>query len=124
MIDAGIYIAFFRLTRTHLIVVGGLGSIRFKHGIYLYVGSAQKGLTQRLERHARHRKSKHWHIDYLSSRTTFLGAIVLEGPKTLECKVAAMLARRYGVAVADFGSSDCGCGGHLFHLDHFDGFCT
>ena len=117
MIDSGIYIAIFKLARTHPISVGSLGAIRFPRGIYLYVGSAQRGLTKRLQRHARRHKPKHWHIDYLSSKATFLGAIMLEGPKRLECRVAAMLARRCRVAVPDFGSSDCRCGGHLFHLD-------
>ncbi len=117
MIDAGIYIAIFRLKIARRIVVGSLGSVRLKHGIYLYVGSAHRGLKQRLQRHARRRKPMHWHIDYLSCKADFLGAITLEGPTDLECRIAKMLARRFALAVADFGSSDCGCGGHLFRMD-------
>ena len=122
MIDAGIYIAIFKLAHAQPIVVGSLRSHHFKRSIYLYVGSAQRGLTQRLERHARRRKPKHWHIDYLSTKAIFLGAIIFEAPKQMECMIAAMLAKRCAVAVADFGSSDCRCGGHLFHLDRIDHF--
>lgn len=114
MIDAGVYLAIFRLPRPLTIHIRTLGCFDLPAGVYLYVGSAQKNLQTRLARHARRRKRRHWHIDHLSCHAPMLGALILEGPKSLECRVAKMLAHRYECLVPDFGSSDCRCGGHLF----------
>ena len=43
-------------------------SICMEKGLYLYVGSAKKGLEQRLARHMKKRKNRFWHIDYITSR--------------------------------------------------------
>jgi sugar fermentation stimulation protein A len=112
--DRGIYLAVFRLTRPQTIQVGRLGRFRFAPGDYLYVGSAQRHLHARLARHARRRKTLRWQIDYLSTRTEFRGALLIAGPKELECRLAALLARHYPRAVGGFGASDCRCGGHLY----------
>ena len=45
--------------------VGKLGSLYFKKGYYLYVGSAKRGLEARIKRHLRKDKKIFWHIDYL-----------------------------------------------------------
>jgi len=110
----GIYLAIFRLPHTQTITIGQLGRFRFGAGIYLYVGSAQRNLQARLARHARSRKTFRWQIDYLSTKAEFLGALMIEGPKSLECKLAALLAKHYPRPVPRFGASDCWCGGHLF----------
>jgi Uri superfamily endonuclease len=80
----------------------------------LVVGSAQRNLQARLERHGRRRKPLRWQIDYLSTRAPLVGALVLRGPKSWECRVAALLAKHYPRPIARFGASDCRCGGHLF----------
>jgi len=113
--NSGVYLAIFRLSRTRTIAIGRLGRFTFQRGHYLYVGSAQRNLQARLARHGRRRKPKRWHIDYLSAKAPLVGALVLRGPKSWECRLAAILAKRYLRPIARFGASDCRCGGHLFY---------
>lgn len=112
----GVYIALFGLSTARSIRVGGLGSIGFRAGVYAYVGSAQRSLAARLARHARRRKPLRWHIDYLSTRSSMLGAVVIQGPKTMECRLANALARTGASPVAGFGCSDCRCQSHLYRV--------
>ena len=112
--ECGVYLALFRLPRTRAITVGRRGRFTFRAGIYIYVGSAQTNLQARLARHARRRKCRRWQMDYLSVRAEFLGALMIDGPKSLECRLAQMLARYFPRPVAGFGASDCRCEGHLF----------
>ena len=109
------YIAFFRLGGMRYISVGGLGRVRFREGVYFYVGSAQRNLSARIERHRRKDKPLRWHVDYLSVRAEMLGAIMIAGPRERECELARELAGIYELAVPGFGASDCTCGGHLFY---------
>lgn len=114
-LDSGVYIAFFRLRRAQRILVGKLGAFFFESGLYLYVGSAQRNLAARIDRHARKSKPRRWHIDYLSAKADMLGVIMIDGPRETECAVAKKLAEMFELAVPGFGASDCRCGGHLFY---------
>ena len=118
--DSGVYIAVFNLSKDHYIKVGKLGRIKFREGIYFYVGSAQRNLLVRIERHGRRNKPLRWHIDYLSAKTEMLGAIIISGTRERECQMASELAEMYELAVPGFGSSDCRCGGHLFSTQVLD----
>ena len=111
----GCYIAVFHLSPARWIRVGRLGRFRFEGGFYLYVGSAQRNLEKRLERHARKRKPLRGHIDYLSARAEMIGAVLVPGPKRQECELAAELGEMFELAVPGFGASDCRCPGHLFY---------
>jgi len=113
--NSGVYIAVFYLPKGRHISVGGLGRTLFRKGIYFYVGSAQRNLSARLERHGCKRKPLRWHIDYLSCRAEMLGAITVAGPREYECRLAKKLGAMFERAFPDFGSSDCRCGGHLFY---------
>ncbi|MGC9453806.1 MAG: GIY-YIG nuclease family protein [Phycisphaerae bacterium] len=113
--DGGVYLAVFRLRRPRRILVGRLGTFHFPAGFYFYVGSAKRGLEARLARHARQDKPLRWHIDYLSTLADMLGAVVSEGTDRAECELACEVAKLYPRFIAGFGSSDCRCGGHLFH---------
>jgi len=113
--DRGLYIAVFWLGGDQEIRVGRLGRFHFRKGTYLYVGTASRGLSARLERHGRKAKPVHWHIDYLSRRATMLGAIVIDRDRETECQLAASVARRFDRPVKGFGASDCRCPGHLFY---------
>ena len=65
-----------------------------------------------LGRHLRHRKQKHWHIDYLLAVADQVEAFVLPGETLTECELHARL--RDGKAlVSGFGASDCRCESHL-----------
>lgn len=115
-VDRGVYIAMFHLASGRAISVGSLGKSLFPAGLYLYVGSAQRNLTHRLARHARRNKPLRWHIDYMARHARMVGAVVIRGPKELECRLAARLAKQYRCLAPRFGASDCQCPGHLFHV--------
>jgi len=91
--------------------------IWFEPGVYFYVGSAQRNLSARLERHARRAKPLRWHIDYLSTKAHMVGTMIVPGPRERECELARELGHIYELAVPGFGASDCGCGGHLFYVE-------
>jgi Uri superfamily endonuclease len=111
----GVYKLRIRLKRPRTICVGALGSFRFSAGWYVYTGSARNGLVQRVGRHLRHNKRKHWHIDYLLAVADEAEAFVLPGEKVTECELNAQL-RGGKVLIASFGASDCRCEAHLAWL--------
>ncbi len=115
MDDCGLYIAVFELSDAQNIRIGKLGSFEFQSGYYFYVGSAQRNLTARIERHARQTKPLRWHIDYLSVHAPMLGAILIQDPGEQEWQIAQTLHGMFDLAVPRFGASDCRCPGHLFH---------
>jgi sugar fermentation stimulation protein A len=113
--DSGVYIAIFWLPTVCRTQTGRLGRVRFPAGVYLYVGSAQKNLSARIERHGRRRKPLRWHIDYLSTRARMLGAIVFpERSRRRECELAQDLYGLFRLAIPGLEASDCRCQGHLF----------
>ena len=109
------YIAVFYLPKSRHISVGKLGRFLFRQGVYFYVGSAQRNLTARLERHSKKNKPLRWHIDYLSTKVEMLGAIVIAGPRQQECELAKKITGLFELVIPHFGASDCRCGGHLFY---------
>jgi len=115
MVQGGTYIAVFLLAQRQHIRVGRLGAHEFEPGLYLYAGSAKRNLDARVERHGRTDKPLRWHIDYLSVHARMIGAMLIPEGHLAECELAAELAGLYELAVPDFGSSDCRCGGHLFY---------
>lgn len=112
--DSGSYILILRLRKAREISIGKLGSFRFNKGYYLYVGSAERGLSKRIERHKKKRKKFFWHIDYLRAQAIFDEAILFHTSQNLECKLASKLKEFADWSVPDFGSSDCHCESHLF----------
>lgn len=113
--ESGVYIAVFNMPKGRRIQIGRLGRFSFPQGIYFYIGSAQRNLSARLERHSRKNKVLRWHIDYLSAKSDMLGAITIPGPREMECQLARKLGRMFELAVPGFGASDCRCSGHLFY---------
>ncbi len=114
--DAGCYLVILRLARSRTIVVGGLGTVRFQAGYYVYVGSAARSLSKRVDRHRRLRKRMHWHIDYLRALAEWHAALPILTADDLECDVARSLRVLAGPGVCGFGASDCSCPSHLFHM--------
>ncbi len=113
----GVYCLQICVRKNIRVKTGALGIIHFPAGRYLYTGSAQNNLEKRIQRHLSTRKRIHWHIDYLLvNRNAKVEKIFYrEAEKDQECKTAAVLSRTEG-AVKGFGSSDCRCVSHLFHL--------
>ena len=98
--------------------VGRLGVLPFD-GWYVYVGSALgPGGLKRLQRHFDYCKRPNapmrWHVDALLGAGGLRGAVVGVTEERLECGLAEALGRALMPAFKGFGSSDCGCGTHLF----------
>ena len=113
----GIYCLIINVKKSIQIKVGSLGKIKFSRGKYLYVGSAQRGIKKRIERHFKKRKKKFWHIDYLltNKNVEIEDVRYKKAKKDEECKVACFL-NALEEPIKGFGSSDCSCNSHLFKL--------
>jgi len=112
--DRGCYLLVLRLRRARRSQVGQLGSVLFRPGYYIYVGSAARSLSARLARHSRLRKRLHWHVDYLREASELVTALPVRGSQRCECRLAAAAAELFEPGPAGFGCSDCACPTHLF----------
>lgn len=87
-------------------------------GRYLYAGSANGpgGIAARVARHLRPRKTRHWHVDWLTGAGAVTAAVALPGGS--ECAVVtALLGHGAAVPVPGFGASDCrACAAHLLEI--------
>jgi len=110
--DGGLYLLVLHLPVDTRVAVGALGRRTYPRGWHVYVGSARRGLTHRVARHLRHRKRLHWHIDHLRARSPWVRAFPIRAAAA-ECALAAEVARLGAGVAPGFGSSDCGCPGHL-----------
>lgn len=114
--DSGLYLFMVENESDQAISVGSLGEIQFEKGFYVYVGSAKKGLSKRLERHRRTRKSHHWHIDYLREKCSVTGVWPIRSKDVQECDLAGMIQNIADGEIHRLGSSDCDCRSHLFYF--------
>ena len=120
----GIYTIVMRLKNNVRCKVGGIGSVRFTRGVYIYTGSARgKGsvsIQGRIERHLGRRCRSFWHIDYLldANSCSMQAFIYSETRRDLECEVNRRIQEMTHAAfpVLGFGSSDCACLSHLLYL--------
>ena len=112
--DRGSYLLVLGLDRDKPVRVGRLGTMLFRKGYYIYVGSAMANLTARIERHKRLRKKEHWHIDYLTHAADSMLALPIRSSRKEECSIAKALSSILAHGPAGFGSSDCACKTHLF----------
>ncbi len=114
----GVYVLVMHLPSATSVKAGKLGTIHLEPGYYLYCGSAQGGLGPRLARHMRPDKVPHWHVDALTTVAEPVGALLFSGQKKEECRLGRCLSECPGVSMVQkgFGSSDCSCRSHLFHV--------
>jgi Uri superfamily endonuclease len=119
----GDYLLLVELPTAVSISLAGRGAVILAPGTYVYIGSARGsgGLAGRLGRHLRPDKRRHWHIDYLLEEGRVVGIVpmpVEDGGERMECRIARAMAEVWGKgnAVVGFGSSDCGCGSHLYRV--------
>ena len=111
------YAFVFRVQNHFSCTIGKLGTHRILSGFYVYVGSARKGIMNRLQRHVRKNKKVRWHIDYLttSEQCHPYGAMLLS--KYSECDLNKKVSLIPGakITIKGFGASDCTkrCEGHL-----------
>ncbi len=123
--NGGAYRLYIRVPRPIVVQVGRLGRFRLETGLYVYVGSARRGLRQRVARHSRlateKRGNRRWHIDavLLHHATRWVRSEMVAGGD--ECALSAALAARPDVEipVARFGATDCrhGCAAHFYRLN-------
>jgi Uri superfamily endonuclease len=113
----GIYKLVLELSKDKEIKIGKLGTFIFPKGFYIYTGSAQNGLENRINRHLSSDKKFHWHIDYLLSYAKVIKVLRYVGSKD-ECKLNNVTGQSIGAAqiVKKFGSSDCNCVTHLYYF--------
>lgn len=113
--DRGAYILVLQLRRSREVEVGSLGRIAFEPGYYVYVGSAMRSLTARVDRHLRHRKTMQWHIDYLRDAADAVKALPVRTSQRIEQSIAMALGGILSAGPAGFGASDSSQVTHLFY---------
>jgi Uri superfamily endonuclease len=116
--NSGIYFLLLRLPRSVTISLRHT-PYRLPRGFYVYTGSAQRNLAQRIARHMRHDKKLHWHVDYLLRCTTVSAVRYLpEASRADEVVCAQRWADAADfIPVPKFGASDSAARSHLagFH---------
>lgn len=131
--DTGLYILELELLNTFLFNHNKLGNYELLPGYYYYIGSAQKNLEKRINRHLSNYKKKHWHIDFLTSIKDFLKSktiVLREFEKEKECKVVKKLENEFNLKypIKSFGNSDCdSCKSHLLFSEiqiSYSHFCS
>lgn len=90
-------------------------SFSIEKGYYAYVGSAMNGLLQRIQRHLKQDKRRHWHIDFLLDTARIVAAIILPSEHPLEKRIARVLAKTF-FGVKGFGANDSELSSHLFRI--------
>ena len=117
----GSYCLIVKVSEQTSVQVGSLGTINFRPGRYVYVGSALNGLEKRIGRHISvsrgENRKKHWHIDYLlsSPHACIEGIYYRESCAREECMLSEKVSE-LGPGVSSFGCSDCGCRSHLYTI--------
>ena len=114
--NSGTYALVLHLPEAKAISVGRLGTIHFPAGYYVYVGSALRNLSSRIQRHLSLTKKLHWHIDYFREAAEVVGVFMICQPIRYECALAGEIARIADDAIPRFGSSDCRCQTHLHYF--------
>ncbi len=113
MVERGIY-ALLIYAKEQELSIGALGRVHFSEGYYVYVGSAQRNLPKRIERHRRKYKRHRWHIDYLLDNAELVDVYAAKLEKSCEERVAMWLEEIYDY-VPRFGASDSHAKSHLFY---------
>ncbi len=111
--DSGIYFLLMYSEDAH-IQIGSLGVVHFSPGYYIYIGSAQRNLRKRIERHLSPYKKLRWHIDYFLQHARILGVRAAELGKEWEERTALALSKGYRY-IKGFGCSDTHAPSHLFY---------
>lgn len=119
--DNGIYILEILVDQHLNIQHNKFSGSNFNKGYYYYVGSAQRNISKRIERHLRKFKNIHWHIDYLTTAKHSVIKnvyIIYDLDKNHECTLVKKLIEESNLStpVKGFGNSDCSqCKSHLLY---------
>ncbi len=109
------YQLYLRLSHKVKLSIGKLGVFEFPEGMYIYTGSAKRGLESRIQRHLAKQKTLRWHIDYLIASDA---CQILEVRTFHQSECSLCQQTKGSIIVPGFGSSDCtsGCVSHLKYL--------
>lgn len=121
--ERGAYLILLALDRPVGLAIRAFRGIAVPSGQYIYAGSAcgPGGLRARIARHLRRDKSRHWHIDNLTTAASDIAAIAV--PAGDECALVEILLEsgEHRQPIAGFGSSDCHtCISHLLAFSKGD----
>ena len=114
--NCGAYLLVLQVTEELHVPVKSINTPRLKPGWYIYAGSARQHLTQRIQRHLRKRKARHWHIDHLTQAAASVKAFPVRSFLDLECSLSQDIAAAAYSSVPGFGCSDCSCPSHLHYF--------
>ncbi len=106
------YQLFISIKQDICVEIGRLGTFEFPAGIYVYTGSAKRGMEKRLARHRSTEKKLRWHIDYLLNHPAVSLDKIVRYVEA-ECDINAQTVGK--IIVPGFGAGDCRsrCGSHL-----------
>ena len=85
--DRSSYIVVLKLPREASVGFGNLDFIRFPEDYYLYIGSARRNLTQRLQKHRDILKRHFRHGDYLRGIAEFHFAFPIRTEGLVGCQI-------------------------------------
>jgi len=115
--DRGSYLLILYNEKPFTKEIGSLGKREFKKGYYVYVGSAMRGMKNRIRRHLRKNKKRHWHLDYISPAC--MKTVKLYRIRRKE-RIEVLLTRRLMNICDDyvpgFGASDTNVDSHFFYF--------
>jgi sugar fermentation stimulation protein A len=114
MVSHGIYFLLLRLDTAQRMRIGARSG-DFPQGYYIYIGSAQGMLAQRIARHRRTHKKLKWHIDFFLQYARVIAVRVLpNAPKQREAQMAmALCCNADSIPMRKFGASDSPAVSHL-----------
>jgi Uri superfamily endonuclease len=113
--NRGVYLVLLELERRTLISTGAR-EWELEPGMYIYVGSAMTSLSERVGRHLKLEKKKHWHIDYLREESRVLAALLLPSDGRMEEELSRFVSK-YGEGVKGFGAGDCKVESNLYRIE-------
>ncbi len=117
----GTYLLLLQCKQNEQLAVGKLGEFEILPGYYLYVGSAfgPGGVQARMNHHRKIASRPHWHIDYLRKFCELSESWCIYQQRR-EHDWAKRLSddASFTVPLTGFGSSDCNCATHLFHVNN------
>ncbi|MFO7881382.1 MAG: GIY-YIG nuclease family protein [Kosmotogaceae bacterium] len=102
--NTGSYLLFIKVSR-RIEVSSKKSDWTIEPGLYIYVGSAMSTLTGRIKRHLTEKKKKHWHIDFLTSRSEIFLILLLPSETKVEKDISQFVSK-FGIPIKGFGSTD------------------
>ncbi|MBN2281565.1 MAG: DNA/RNA nuclease SfsA [Candidatus Marinimicrobia bacterium] len=116
-LNKGSYLLLMENQKEHQVDVGKLGQLNLKPGFYIYIGSGMVNLEKRARHHQHTKKSRHYHIDYITPGVMKIKkAFLVRSHEKRESEIALQIEKVCDEFVDGFGCSDTGERSHLFYF--------